>query len=50
VLSTADMHLRGLVNNDLIKVVFETVSLSCLLGLVGAGLGKPLRMVFSDKT
>ncbi len=44
------MHLRGLVNNNLVEVVFEAVSLSCLLGLLGARLGKPLRMVLSDET
>ena len=44
------MHLRGLVNNNLVEVVFEAVSLSCLLGLLGAGLDKPLRMVFGNKT
>ena len=44
------MHLRGLVNNNLIEVVFKAVSLSRLLGLLGTGLGKPLRVVLSDKT
>ncbi len=44
------MHLRGLVNNNLVEVVFEAVCLSCLLGLLGAGLGKPLGMVFSNET
>jgi len=44
------MHLRRLVNNNLVEVVFEAVSLSRLLGLVEAGLGKPLGMVISNKT